>query len=747
MSVVVAEGVVEVTADGKHIPRDIAKDIDDNRKDVDDSGEKMGGGLSAGIGKGLMGLGKVTAVALGAVALAVGAGVGAIVVKGVQFDAAMQNYEAGFTPLLGGADAAHAKLAELSQFAASTPFELSGLAQASQTMLSFGETNANLLPDLKMLGDISQGNQDKLSGLALVFGQVQSTGHLMGQDVLQMINQGFNPLVEISKMTGESMTEVKTRMEAGAISFDEVRAAMQHATSEGGMFFGSMDLGAKTLTGAWSSTQDGANILSGSITSALTPALTGILNDGINPLLGGLVGLVNGTDGAQAAVDSASTALITQVTNLGPAIQSLVGNLSTVFTAIGPAVGSAVGILVGSLTTILPAVVGIAGSIVTSLIGALSDNAGTLVAGAVPVIFGFVNGLLAQLPTLIQVGLNVLVALMDGITQALPTTIPAIVTAVIQSIAQLFDPGNLTQLLQSGLALVMGLVQGILAALPQLIAALPAIILGIITFVIGAIPQVIQAGISLLTALIGALPVIIDALVAAIPQIIVGLITAVIGAIPQLIKAGISLFIALIKDLPTIIVTLVNAIPQIITGIVKAFTDPKTIGQLAKAGLQLIQGLWSGISDAASWLWGKVSGFMGGLVNNIKGFFGIHSPSKLFEDEIGAMLPAGMANGIIAGYGDVSNAVAGLNDAAMSGLVGGGITVTARGGPGAGLGDGITVSAPPRDSTTLAGAGTTIVIQGDVVLDAQSVEDFTDVVDMIKALPQVARAGKGGGGN
>ena len=77
--------------------------------------------------------------------------------------------------------------------AAKTPFEMGDLASASQTLLSFGDDANKVQGHLKMLGDISLGNKEKFNGLALVFGQVQSQGKLMGQDHLQMINAGFNP--------------------------------------------------------------------------------------------------------------------------------------------------------------------------------------------------------------------------------------------------------------------------------------------------------------------------------------------------------------------------------------------------------------------------------------------------------------------------------------------------------------------------------------------------------------------------
>ena len=68
-----------------------------------------------------------------------------------------------------------------------------------------------------MLGDVSQGNKERFDSLTLAFAQVGSAGKLSGQDLLQFVNAGFNPLNEISKMTGESMAELKERMSAGGV--------------------------------------------------------------------------------------------------------------------------------------------------------------------------------------------------------------------------------------------------------------------------------------------------------------------------------------------------------------------------------------------------------------------------------------------------------------------------------------------------------------------------------------------------
>lgn len=163
---------------------------------------------------------------------------------------------ANFKTLLGSVDAAKAHIADLKQFAASTPLTFDDLSKASKLLLSFGANLESVMPSLKTLGDIALGDAQKFQGLALVFAQVQSQGKLMGQDLLQMVNQGFNPLTIISQETGKSVAELKDLMSEGAISFEMVAEAMRVATSEGGRFHGAMEEAAKTGEGMVSTLQD-----------------------------------------------------------------------------------------------------------------------------------------------------------------------------------------------------------------------------------------------------------------------------------------------------------------------------------------------------------------------------------------------------------------------------------------------------------------------------------------------------------
>lgn len=161
-----------------------------------------------------------------------------------------------FKVLLGSIDAAKAHLADLRAFASSTPLTFDDLSRASKLLLSFGADVQTVMPSLKTLGDIAMGDRQKFQGLALVFAQVQSCGKLMGQDLLQMINQGFNPLTVIARQTGKSVAELKDLMGEGAISFEMVAEAMRVATAEGGLFHNAMAEASSTGEGLVSTLQD-----------------------------------------------------------------------------------------------------------------------------------------------------------------------------------------------------------------------------------------------------------------------------------------------------------------------------------------------------------------------------------------------------------------------------------------------------------------------------------------------------------
>lgn len=205
--------------------------------------------------------------------LAIGAGLSYLAKTGIDAAMSMESLTAQFTVMTGSAERANAVISEIADFAAKTPFTKLGLADAGKTLMAFGIEGQKIVPTLRMLGDVAGADQNKLKSLALVFGQIQSTGRLMGQDLLQLINQGFNPLNVISEQTGISMAKLKDAMAQGAISADMVTAAFQAATSEGGLFFGNLEAQSQTLQGRLSTLQDNFQTALQNMAEAFLPLL------------------------------------------------------------------------------------------------------------------------------------------------------------------------------------------------------------------------------------------------------------------------------------------------------------------------------------------------------------------------------------------------------------------------------------------------------------------------------------------
>lgn len=177
---------------------------------------------------------------------------GAAIKNGIQQD--LQN--ASFEVLLGSEEAAKKLVADITKYGADTTYDKMGLGGNAQQMLSFGIDDSKIMPTLKAIGDIAMGDANKMNSLTLAYSQMTSTGKLMGQDLLQMINAGFNPLNEISKKTGKSIGDLKKEMEKGKISANMVEQAFIGATSEGGQFYGMAEKMGNTLGGKWAQFMD-----------------------------------------------------------------------------------------------------------------------------------------------------------------------------------------------------------------------------------------------------------------------------------------------------------------------------------------------------------------------------------------------------------------------------------------------------------------------------------------------------------
>lgn len=186
----------------------------------------------------------------------------------VQVRGEIESLEISFATLLGSTDKAKELFGAIRDFEVKTPMTLEPLAKGAQTLLGFGVAAEKVMPILKQIGDISMGNADRFQSLVLAFAQASANGKLMGQDLLQMINAGFNPLNQMSKDTGKSIAELRDEMLRGAISAEDMEKAFASATAEGGQFYGMLEKQSEGINGALSNLEGAWNSMLNDIGSS-----------------------------------------------------------------------------------------------------------------------------------------------------------------------------------------------------------------------------------------------------------------------------------------------------------------------------------------------------------------------------------------------------------------------------------------------------------------------------------------------
>jgi tape measure domain-containing protein len=263
----------------------------------------------------------------------------------------MEQTATSFEVMTGSAERGKALLEDLKKFAASTPFGFTELADNAKMLLAYGVATENVTGTLRLLGDVSGGNAERLGRLTLAYGQVQAKGRLMGQEVLQMVENGFNPLQEISRTTGESMLSLSKRMEAGGISAGEVTRAFITATSSGGRFAGLMERQASTGAGLFAQILDNATFaltdFGLQLLEALKPGLQFVLrvsqamrgfitaNSGVLKIMGLVAVGIVAVGGLLLGLGLGALALSTIVGGLATAWGFFVGALGFIFSPLG----------------------------------------------------------------------------------------------------------------------------------------------------------------------------------------------------------------------------------------------------------------------------------------------------------------------------------------------------------------------------------------------------------------------------
>lgn len=598
----------------------IGADTTEANKGIDEVGQKTSG-LGEKLKSGLATAGKVAVAGVAAGATAIGA-------LGTKAVTAYADYE----QLVGGVETLFKDSQDQVMDYANNAYKTAGLS-ANEYMETVTSFSASLLQSLD--GDTSAA-ADKAN---LAITDMSDNANKMGTDMTSIQNayQGFakanyTMLDNLKLGYGGTQAEMERLLadaeKISGIKYDissyaDIVDAIHVVQTEMGITGTTAEEAASTIQGSF-----------GMMKSAWQNLVTGMADPDQD--LGVLVG--NFTD----SVVIAGNNLIPRIQELLPRIveatTSLIGTVSEQLPAI--------------LGTVLPSLVEGATNLVTGLMAALPSVLSVLADVAPTVINTLIPALIELLPQITQTGIDVIVSLAQGIADALPQLIPAATDAIIEIVEVLTSPDNLGNLIDAALAIILALVDGLVDATPKLIAAVPDVIANLVTAIIANMPKILEAGVEITMALADGLIKALPELIAAIPNLILGIVQGIIDNLPEIIMAGPKIIAALATGLIEAIPDIVMVIPQLIRSIVDTFLS----FDWGSIGKNIVDGIKNGFVNMWNSFKQTVENVFTGLVDGVKSFLGIASPSKVFAG-IGGYMAEGLGQGFDKEFSNVKRGI------------------------------------------------------------------------------------------
>lgn len=639
---------------------------------------------------------------------AAGTAIGGLAGVATKYNSQMEDYFANFTVLLGSATKATKHVEDLKKFAAKTPFEMTGLADASKQLLSFGINVDDIMPDLQMLGDISLGNQERFKGLALVFAQVASAGKLTGQDLMQFINQGFNPLQAIAEKTGKSMAELKEEMSDGKITYEMVAEAMKTATSEGGKFYQGMEVQSQTLSGMWSTLKDDTMSLIG---DAFKP-FSETLKTNVMPALQEMI--------KQMSDGFSDPNIQTSISNIAERLGELAVKLGEIISEYLPQIIEGFAWILDNSGNIAAGIAGIGAALVTmnvanmimKLVSAFkgvktateawlvvqkllnielfANPIGLIVAAIAGLVAGIVvlwntnedfrNAVINAWEKIKEVASNVWGAVCDFFTETIPEAFNSVKTFFTEDVPNWFGEQceKVKQFFIDGWnSIVAFFTETIPTWIDNIVAWF-----GELPYKIGyalgdLLGSIIQGWVNIFNYFKENIPIWIDNIVnwfSELPGRIYDWLVSTLDRVKnwaiemhnksqEVGKQFLDAIIEWFSTLPSRISEwFSNTIDKVVQWGSDMYDKASTAaretaesivdwfkelpGNMLDIGKNIVQGIWNGIKNAKDWLWDKITGFCSGIMDGFKNALGIHSPSRLMRDIIGKNLVKGISVGI-----------------------------------------------------------------------------------------------------
>ena len=350
--------------------------------------------------------------------------------------------------------------------------------------------------------------------------------------------------------------------------------------------------------------------------------------------------LMTGMADDNANFDQLINNFVNSATSFG---NNILPRIEIALTGIGKLIDSLLPVIMGKIpgliTNIFPKMASSGVKIISSLGNGLLQALPTLIPMALNILQQLTSGMQTALPQILQVGIQILQQLILGIAQQLPTLIPIAIECILDLVNGLLN--NVDKLINAGIQLIFGLAQGLINALPMLIERVPVIINNLWNAFDRNAIKILKAGIKLIVMLAKGLIQAIPILLKNLPEIVKAIVNTISHI--DMLNLGKKLITKLGSGIRSMGGSVVSWCRGIGERILSPFRTLKS--KFVEIGSNLIKGLWNGIKSVKNWVFDKIKGFCGGIVDKVKHLFGIRSPSRVFRDEIGKYLAQGIGVG------------------------------------------------------------------------------------------------------
>lgn len=407
------------------------KGIEKGLNDVDKKSGKFGASLQVAIGNIIADLARIATDGLKEIAKA-----------GVEYNAQIEKYQTALTTLTGSADEANKIIEQIKKDAAATPFDVNGLVQANQLLISAGISGDRAREDIIALGNAisaTGGGNNELSRMAVNLQQIKNVGKASALDIKQFAYAG----IDVYGLLADSMGITRKEAAELDVTYEDLTEALRYAAGEGGKYAGAMEAQSKTFNGQVSTLKDNLNAFIG---EAMNP-LFNLLKDDLLPIINQLI---QGSGNTKQLIIDLSKKIIQFISN------SLM-----------------------ALLDMLPEIVDIGIQVIVSLVQGITEQIPTLIDKIVEIALSIVDTLIDNLDLIIETGIDLILALALGIIDAIPQLLEKLPQIITRLVAELTKPEMIKKIIDAGQKLLFALINGIIKSLPELLMMTPRIITGI----------------------------------------------------------------------------------------------------------------------------------------------------------------------------------------------------------------------------------------------------------------------------